>query len=334
VIRVFICNLFLSLPSERTMIITPSIPFKYFMKSKLYLFIVIPFLLIRIVSAQTIPNNDFETWISHGQYSDPQYWDTPNQEVCQLVFLYTTVVSKSTDHQSGNYSAKLESKQLPVVGVVVPGVITLGTLSIDIVNMTYGISGGVPISDKPTHLKGFFKFQPKGGDSCMIGIGLSKWITGGRDSIGIGVFSCHDTVISWTPFSAWIDYIDAATPDTMNIIAISSATFTPTPGTILYVDDLYLDYTTAVNDENPGKGIDIYQDKELRELLVFFNFPESRSTSLRLFDVMGRKVTEIPSRLIGKERVKLSYGELNPGLYILEIVNNNKRFCRKFIFNH
>jgi hypothetical protein len=311
----------------------PPVTFKYFMKNRFYIFIVIPFLLIRGVSAQTIPNNDFETWISHGQYSDPQYWDTPNQEVCQLVFLYTTVVSKSTDHQSGSYSAKLESKQLPVVGVVVPGVMTLGKLSIDIVNLTYSISGGVPISDKPTHLQGFFKFQPKGGDSCAIGIGLTKWVNGKRDTIGYGYFSSPDTITSWTFFSAWINYDTVATPDTMNILAISSATLTPTAGTILYVDDLQLDYTTNVNDEDPGKGIETYLDKELRELLVFFDFPVPRSTSLRLYNMMGKEVYEIPSYLIGKEPVKIEYRDFNPGLYILEIVHNNKRFCRKFILN-
>ena len=124
------------------------------MRIIIILFIIIPVLLIKSATAQTIPNNGFETWINHGHYDDPQYWDTPNQEVCLFLFLYTTVVSKSTDYQSGNFSAKLETKQLPVVGVVVPGVITLGNLTINIVNQTYTISGGVPINDMPTHLKG------------------------------------------------------------------------------------------------------------------------------------------------------------------------------------
>jgi len=297
------------------------------------LFFIIQVLFTASIAAQTIPNNGFETWINHGQYDDPQFWDTPNQEVCFIPF-YTKVVSKSTDHQSGSFSAKLETKLIPIINITVPGVITLGTLSINIVAGTYAINGGVPINDMPTHLKGFYKFQPKGGDSCVIGIGLTKWNNGvGRDSIGIGYFSSHDTVTSWTPFSAWIDYITVITPDTMNILAISSATYTPTAGTILYIDDLYLDYTTAVNEKDPGQGIDIYQDRELLELLVFFDFPSPKSTFLRLYDIMGKKVLEIPSRLIGKEQVKFSYMDFRPGLYILEIVHNNKRFCKKFIFN-
>ncbi len=169
------------------------------MKITIKLFIIIPVLLIRSVTAQTIPNSGFETWINHGHYDDPQFWDTPNQEVCFLPF-YTTVVNKSTDHQEGSYSAKLETKLIPVINITVPGVITLGTLSINIVAGTYSITGGVPIDNMPTHLKGFYKFQPKGGDSCAIGIGLTKWVSGARDTIGFGVFSTHDTITTWTPF--------------------------------------------------------------------------------------------------------------------------------------
>ncbi len=119
----------------------------------------------------------------------------------------------------------------------------------------------------------------------------------------------------------------------MNILAISSATENPTAGTILYVDGLYLDYTTGMNEEDPIAGIDVYQDRELRELLLLFDFPKPQITSLRLYNIMGQKVMEIPSRLIGKDRVKFSYIDVKPGLYILEIIHNNKRFCRKFIFN-
>jgi hypothetical protein len=296
------------------------------------LFIITLLLLAGNISAQTIPNSGMETWINHGQYDDPQFWDTPNQEICFFPF-YTKVVTKNTSHQSGSFSAKLETQLIPVINITVPGVITLGTLSIDIIAGTYAINGGVPVSDMPTHLKGFYKFQPKGGDSCAIGISLTKWANGSRDSIGIGYFSTHDTVASWTPFSAWIDYSTVTVPDTMNIIAISSAMYTPTAGTILYVDDLYLDYTTGMSEEDPGQGIEIYQDRELHELLVFYNFPASRQTSLRLYNMVGKKVLEIPTRPMDKERVKFNYADINPGLYILEIIHNNKRFCKKFILN-
>lgn len=301
------------------------------MKITAILFIIITILLVRTITAQTIPNDNFETWINHGQYEDPQYWDTPNQEICFFPF-YTKVVTKSSDHHSGSFSAKLETKEIPIVYITIPGVITLGTITINIADSTYSITGGVPINDAPTHLKGFYKYQPKGGDSCVIGIMLTKWAGSTRDTIGLGYFSTHDTVSSWAPFSAWIDYSTVTTPDTMNILAISSASFFPTAGTILYLDDLYLDYTTGVKEEDPFAGIDLYQDTELKELRVFFNFPSPRSTSLRLYDMIGREVMEDPSRMIVNDQVKLNYNGFNPGMYILEIVHGNQRYLKKFLF--
>ena len=64
------------------------------------------------VNAQTIvPNGGMEDWINYGTYENPQYWDTPNQEISGIPFFGTTVVSKSTDHEEGSYSAKLETKK-------------------------------------------------------------------------------------------------------------------------------------------------------------------------------------------------------------------------------
>jgi hypothetical protein len=292
-------------------------------------FITQVFLSINVI-AQTIPNNDLETWINHGQYDDPQAWDTPNQEVCFFPF-YTKVVTKSTDHYSGSFSAKLETKEIPIVNITVPGVITLGTLVIDIGNMTYSIEGGVPMGDKPTHLKGYFKYSPKGGDSCAIGILLSKWADSTRDTVGYGYFSSPDTVTSWTYFSAWIDYPSSAMPDTMNILAISSATFSPTGGTILYLDGLYLDYTTGIKGEDPSTGIDFYQDSEQRELMVFFNFPEPRSTSVRLYNLMGQVVKEAPPYVRMKDKVTFSYGGLGSGIYIMQVIHEDQKVSRKFI---
>src|SRR5271157_2256460 len=73
------------------------------------------FFLFLHVSGQTpVPNGDFENWINHGSYEDPQYWSTPNSAISLALPFGTQVVTKSTDHESGNYSARMESKQLTV----------------------------------------------------------------------------------------------------------------------------------------------------------------------------------------------------------------------------
>jgi hypothetical protein len=276
-----------------------------------------------------VPNNDLETWISYGAYENPQYWDTPNQETSSIPIFGTTVVNKSTDHQSGSFSAKLETKTITLVGEI-PGVITLGQLSIDIASMSYTISGGAPVYDMPTHLKGYYKFSPKGGDSCAIGIGLFKWNGSSHDSIGYGVFSTKDTVPDWTPFSAWISYDTMIQPDTMNILAISSAQEFPTAGTVLWVDNLYLDYTVAVNEADPATGIDVYNDRETRRLLVFTDFQVPQNVIVNLYSMRGELIRTRNGGTTKKTRIDVPYYACSDGIYILEVLHGSQKYTRKY----
>lgn len=281
-----------------------------------------------------VPNGDFENWTSFGSYENPTGWDTPNQAIQVGLPFGTKVVTKSSDHESGNFSARLESKQLTFPSVVVPGIVTLGTLSIDIFTQTISVTGGAPINDMPTHLKGYFKFQPAGGDSCLIGIGLSKWNNGVRDSVGIGSFSTHDAVNAWTPFSAWIDYKLTETPDTFNIVAISSADSNSFPGSVLYIDNLYLDYTLGVNPEDPAAGIDTYQDRELHQILVWYDFEKPETAECLLYNMTGQAVVKTEVRTVLRDRSVLNYDHLSAGVYLLEILHGGKKFSKKFILNN
>ena len=129
-----------------------------------------------ILQGQTvIPNASFENWTTVGNYTDPTGWDTPNQELMSIPFFGISGVTKSTDqHGTGSFSAKLETKHLTLPPLDVPGFMTCGKLVIDINAGSFILSGGVPVVDVPTHLKGYYKYFPKGGDSCVIGIGLTK----------------------------------------------------------------------------------------------------------------------------------------------------------------
>jgi len=287
-----------------------------------------------IVKAQTaIPNGDFENWVTHSNYSDPQYWSTPNSALMSIPLFGKNVVFKSTDHYSGQYSAKLMTQHISMPGAPfdAPGFITLGTLNIDIVNQTYSVTGGVPITDKPTHLMGYYKFQPQGGDSCVIGIALFKTTAGVQDTIAYGYLTTKDTVNDWTHFSAWIDYKIQENPDTMNIIAVSSAQTPMTPGTTLYVDDLSLDYTVGFNEKDPATGIAVYQDKETGRLIVFCDFPSSQNVIVKLYNITGYVEFVAGPQTITSGRVTVPYTGLSQGIYILAVQHEGKTFTRKFL---
>jgi len=304
------------------------------MKTIKYYFLLLSFIPVFMVTGQTtvIPNSSFEDWTSFGNYSDPQYWDTPNQET-SIPFVGVTTVTKSSDHEAGSYSAKLETMHMSLPPIDIPGVITLGTLSVDIAGGTFVLEGGVPVTDIPTHLKGYYKYFPQGGDTCAIGIGLTKFQDGVRDSIGLGYFSEKNTVADWTPFSAWIDYDTLIQPDTMNILAISTAQEVMTPGTVLYVDDLYLDYTVSVNEKDPGTGIDQYNDRETNRLIVFFDFEKPQQTAVSLYNMMGQVVYTAVPGAVTKGRSVIPYGNLHNGIYILEVIHDQKRFTKKYFLS-
>ena len=110
--------------------ISTSITFNITMKTIKYYFVLLSFLPVFMASGQTtvIPNASFEDWINYSNYSDPQYWDTPNQET-SIPFVGVTTVTRSNDHEAGAYSAKLETMHMSLPPLDIPGVITLGTLS-------------------------------------------------------------------------------------------------------------------------------------------------------------------------------------------------------------
>lgn len=288
-----------------------------------------------ILQGQTvIPNSSFENWTSYGNYSDPTGWDTPNAELMAIPFFGITVVSKSTDHYgTGSFSVKLETKHLTLPSFDVPGFMTCGKITINMTAGTFILSGGVPVVDVPTHLKGYYKYSPKGGDSCVIGIGLTKTTGATQDTVGFGAFSTKDTVTDWTPFSAWIDYISAIAPDTMNIIALSTAQETMTIGTILYVDDLYLDYTVGFDKKDPSAGIRVYNDRETKRLMVFFDFPQPQSTSLKLINMRGETVQSILPEPITKGKWIVPYENLSKGVYLLQILHGDMVMTKKFFLN-
>jgi len=71
------------------------------------------------ISAQTLPNSDFELWDDEASYPSPESWNTPNKYTL-LANVY--VVEQSTDAYSGSYAARLETKIIDVLGteVLVP----------------------------------------------------------------------------------------------------------------------------------------------------------------------------------------------------------------------
>ncbi|MCF8302001.1 MAG: PCMD domain-containing protein [Bacteroidales bacterium] len=206
---------------------------------KIYLLTITAFFFSASLLAQDIPNDGMESWENFGNYENPENWDTPNEEIS--FFNVSVVTKESSIVHSGNYSAKLQNKDVYAIGTV-PGFMTLGDFSVDTQTGEFTIEGGVPYTDRPSSLKGYFQYDPQNNEECVIGAFLFRRDEQNNvDTIGAGVFMTGENTGNWTEFSAPITYFSNEQPDTLNIIALTSATENPTAGTKLYVDDLWME---------------------------------------------------------------------------------------------
>ncbi len=192
---------------------------------------------------QDIPNNDFENWTGN----NPDEWDTSNKEIMGTQF--TAVEPLDTDVYSGDFAAGLTTvtENITYYGEFpLAGVITLGDIIIDEIQMSATIEGGIPFTDRPDLLKGYYKTSPGVNDSASIMIGLSKWNTSTleRDTIGEGYIYFTEEVNTWTEFEVPIEWTSTEDPDSMNIIVSSSCLIdinTFVEGSFIAVDSLWLE---------------------------------------------------------------------------------------------
>ena len=277
-----------------------------------------------IVNSQQIPNGDFESWSFNGDYYEPDLWNTPNS--VSYVFPFNVLTTtQDTSSFMGSYASRLETKE--ILGMAVPGLLTLGELTVDVFGNSSTISGGVPFNYRPFSIEGYYKYSPQPNDSALIGVFMLKHnsSSGITDTIGIGAFYESGSINIYTKFEAEIEYYTSETPDSMNIIVMPSDKDNPIIGSILYIDNLSFNYTTnSINIEsehnisvhpNPSSGIfNIIKPKDLSEI--------------RVSNLIGEVVYTCSTK---ESEASLSLSGCQRGIYILELFNNKERIIEKIL---
>lgn len=272
-----------------------------------------------------IPNPGFENWTA----GEPDDWNTINQNVFGTNFI--AVTRDQTSKHSGTSSVKLETitETIFLIGpVTVPGMITLGEIIIDLVNVTGTVEGGIPISGLPQKLRGWYRYLPGTGDSCIMGIGLSKWNGTSRDTIAYSYLTVGGQQDEWLEFSLPVEYEIAVEPDTMNVVFFSSNLLTgaPVSGSKLWVDDLWIDYET-VSIQLADVSRDFYIQAAGDGVFVFVNAP--KGGTLQVFNLNGSLVYQ-QSLMPGTSQIPLP--ALSSGMYITSFSGiDGKQQAAKFI---
>lgn len=231
--------------------------------------------------AQTqMPNSDFSQWWLDGKVwcpwaqDDEPYWDTGNKGATSLG---DGNVSPSTDTPTGSgYSAQLQT-QWKLVKLAAGSIFTGTFVDTD---GTHGIlSFGQPFSERPTKLRGWYKYTSKAinktspddssfndkigqPDTGIIWIALidspipfeirtrpsvrQLFDPDGPEVIAYGKLEKSETVSQWTKFDIELNYVSTSRVPTYIITVASSSIygdyFVGGVGSTLWVDDFELGY--------------------------------------------------------------------------------------------
>jgi len=202
-----------------------------------------------IAFAQT--NLNLEAWSSNGfGGEDPDGWGTLNGFMA--LGAPQSTWKETTDPGEGLASAKMES-------LYFPGASGFGAPS-DTVGAMLSIGGppgfgplGIPYTQKPVSVDFMYKANPLGNDMGVLIVELSHWDGSQTVTDGQGVMTFSSQVNTWTTASICITYMTADTPDTLTIMAASSAVMfdllprgMEMPGSQLFLDDFAINLPGAL----------------------------------------------------------------------------------------
>ena len=258
-----------------------------------------------------VPNGGFENWTG----GEPDSWTSNNSDP------YFTITQTNSTHTG---SSALKGECIPFVPPFLP---VLGPTA-----LCAGIDDeGFPIEFRFNSLKGFYKFNPQGGDQVYISLILIADTTG----IGAGGILLNNAS-SYTQFEIPITYIDPATP---NKCIISFQILNPvggvnvTLGSEMYLDDLELsmDMVSDVEDEFQSLAFQLeqnYPNPFNPSTTIKYTIPnvtlsgvEGSRVQLKVYDVLGNEVATLVNeeKPAGNYEVDFSASNLTSGVYLYKI---------------
>lgn len=290
-------------------------------------------ILIALVSyAQTsIDNSGFEEWNSdpNFDYEEPgPPWATANNIATLAPTAPVSTFKETEKVVAGNYAAKMVTSQFQLgnTGLLVTGTIATGEFKPDLLNFINSLRLGIPFTDKPTCFSGYYMFEPVGDDSCAVYMQLTKYntTTAKRDTVAEAWVTTGDAVSEYTYFSIPVEYYSQETPDTIIIVAASSARgweFIGEVGTTLYVDELSIGYGDASCAVNvpvfPEIQVNVYPNPATDYLQIGYNQAIENGV-LSIFDITGKLCQEImlPSN---SQQHTINIGQLSAGQYLYQL---------------
>jgi hypothetical protein len=277
---------------------------------KLLLFVLALIFINAGYTQSNISNGDLENWYLVTGIDGPDYYQlgtNPNDrylntlnELGSLPFptIGPVTAYRSTDSYSGTYACKLVSADFTAFGIFIPGMI--GTATLDMQGVR-ALIGRPCAGCKPLHLKGYYKFEPVGGDSGSVVCLVSKWnaVAKHRDTIGFGKVVFTAPVAAYTPFDVQVAYPGSSlSPDSLTILCVSSAGYSVInfeggvgqAGSTMYVDELMLEYPAGIEQSlMPEVNVKVYPDPA-NEVVTFETGQPVKQGTIEIYDLSGKSM--------------------------------------------
>jgi hypothetical protein len=264
------------------------------------------------------PNGNFETWTNANK---AEHWTSSVNIVMEINFM-----SRHSTAHEGSFATKIETKSL--MGNVIPGICTYGTINVNMTTQSAVIEGGKAFTEKPSKFTGWYQYAPAGPDSMIVFCLLTKFnsVAGVRDTIGGAAFITTQTVSAYTKFEEDFEYwITNQAPDTMNIMILSSG-HVATAGSYVILDDLKFEYNN-VSAENISP-IDYYMYPNPSNGVFNISLAKNELTTFTVYNHMGQKVLESSSSELYNV---IDLTGLSKGVYLLEISNGKSKQVEKLM---
>jgi Putative carbohydrate metabolism domain/Secretion system C-terminal sorting domain len=286
------------------------------------------------LSAQTTPlaNGDFESWqrSSSNRYDEPTggIWATPNPSLDAGIGTTAAPVEKETNLanvQNGSLAAKLTTRS--IFGVKAAGSLYTGKFVFNLVNPVSSAKLGVPFTARPTAFRGWFKYTPVNGDSCLVYARLTRKnpITNQREQVGIARQMTKTAVANYTYFDLPINYNSSATPDSIIVVMISSGggenLNAPQVGSTLWVDNVSLYYAPTATEMSLERmvAVQTFPNPATTTLNLRLSDAQKTETRFQLFSLDGR-LAQTEKLTAGQAEHSVDVAALPKGSYLYSIV--------------
>jgi hypothetical protein len=193
-------------------------------KQLLRAFAAVAFFLPAGIAAQTIPNGGFENWNAASFETPTNYNGSSNYDAIRKALPFNA--GKVADPQQGSFAVQLQTvanSSDTMFGYFINGDPTSG-------------AGGIPYSEHPVALTGFYKSNIPAGDTALILVFFKQG--GTLVSMDFGKFTGVNS--TYTPFTMTLSIPISANPDSVIIGAASSNAFTwqGIPGSMFQLDNI------------------------------------------------------------------------------------------------